>query len=227
MDSSFSRSACLPECLPSTIVFCGMPTSVEFMISYVLGIGNDAVLMDAGLVREGVRADDGLARRDGHARDVAQQLARAVDLLGVHAGLGVVEVLARVRSAMTISSRLALPARSPMPLTVHSTCVAPARTHVERIGHRHAEVVVAVDGDVDMLDALDVFTQVGDEVSTSPAAWSSRRCRAHSASSRPRRRQWSSNGPEMPSRSGRRPRRKTRCHRNSSWRRRPSRGCGR
>lgn len=30
-------------------------------------IGNDAVLMDARLVREGVRADDGLARRDGHA----------------------------------------------------------------------------------------------------------------------------------------------------------------
>ena len=34
----------------------------------------------------------------------------------------------------------------------------------ERIGHRHAEVVVAGDGDVDVLDALDVFTQVGDEV---------------------------------------------------------------
>ncbi len=38
MDSSFSRSACLPECLPSTMVFCGMPTSVEFMISYVLAL---------------------------------------------------------------------------------------------------------------------------------------------------------------------------------------------
>ena len=29
---------------------------------------------------------------------------------------------------ITISSKLALPARSPMPLTVHSTCVAPALT---------------------------------------------------------------------------------------------------
>ncbi len=32
----------------------------------------------------------------------------------------------RVRSAMTTSSRLVLPARSPIPLTVTSTCRAPA-----------------------------------------------------------------------------------------------------
>ena len=31
-----------------------------------------------------------------------------------------------VRSSMTISSSDALPARSPMPLTAHSTCLAPA-----------------------------------------------------------------------------------------------------
>ena len=34
----------------------------------------------------------------------------------------------RVRMAITTSSSEALPARSPMPLTAHSTCVAPART---------------------------------------------------------------------------------------------------
>ena len=34
----------------------------------------------------------------------------------------------RVRIAMTTSSSEALPARSPMPFTAHSTCVAPART---------------------------------------------------------------------------------------------------
>ena len=34
----------------------------------------------------------------------------------------------RVRSAMTISSMAALPARSPSPFTVHSTCRAPAET---------------------------------------------------------------------------------------------------
>ena len=34
----------------------------------------------------------------------------------------------RVRSSITISSSEALPARSPMPLIVHSTCRAPAIT---------------------------------------------------------------------------------------------------
>ena len=37
-------------------------------------------------------------------------------------------VLPRTLSAITISSREALPARSPMPLIVHSTCLAPACT---------------------------------------------------------------------------------------------------
>ena len=34
----------------------------------------------------------------------------------------------RVRNAMTVSSSAALPARSPMPLIVHSICRTPART---------------------------------------------------------------------------------------------------
>ena len=34
----------------------------------------------------------------------------------------------RTRSAITISSSAALPARSPMPFTVHSTCPTPAST---------------------------------------------------------------------------------------------------
>ena len=126
-------------------------------------IGNDAVLMDARLVREGVRADDGLARRDGHARDVAQQLARAVDLLGVHAGFGVVEVLSRAqRHDDLFKARVA---RALADAVDRAFDLRRARADAfERIGHRHAEVVVAVDGDVDMLDALDVFTQVGGDV---------------------------------------------------------------
>ena len=38
-----------------------------------LGIGDDAVLVDAGLMREGVRADNGLAGRDRHAGDIARE----------------------------------------------------------------------------------------------------------------------------------------------------------
>ncbi len=39
---------------------------------------------------------------------------------------GIGHVVLRVRSAMTISSNAAFPARSPMPLMVHSTWRAPA-----------------------------------------------------------------------------------------------------
>ena len=45
---------------------------------------------------------------------------------------------------MTISSSDALPARSPMPLIVHSTWRAPARMAAERVGHGQPEIVVAV-----------------------------------------------------------------------------------
>ena len=47
------------------------------------GALQDAVLMDACFVRERVRADDGLVPLHQHAGEAAEQLARAVDLLGV------------------------------------------------------------------------------------------------------------------------------------------------
>ena len=50
------------------------------------------MLMDAGLVGKGVSAHNGLAGRDGYAGDVAEELAGAVDLPSVDAGLGVVEI---------------------------------------------------------------------------------------------------------------------------------------
>ena len=53
----------------------------------------------------------------------------------------------RVRRPMTTSSSEQFPARSPIPLTVHSTCRAPAGDGGERVGDGEAEVVVAMDGD--------------------------------------------------------------------------------
>ena len=55
------------------------------------GIGQDAVLMDAGLMSEGVGANNGLAGRDSHAGDGAQELAGTVNLLGIDAGIRVIE----------------------------------------------------------------------------------------------------------------------------------------
>ena len=48
-----------------------------------------------------------------------------------------------------IVTRLALPVRSPMPLIVPCTCVAPASTRGQRVGHGAAGVVVAVDAERD------------------------------------------------------------------------------
>ncbi len=50
----------------------------------------------------------------------------------------------RTRIAITTSSSAALPARSPMPLMVHSICRAPPRDAGQRIRHRHAEIVMAM-----------------------------------------------------------------------------------
>ncbi len=66
----------------------------------------------------------------------------------------------RTLSAITTSSIEQLPARSPMPLIVHSTWRAPARTADEAVGDRHAEVVVAVHRQRDRLDAAHVAAQV-------------------------------------------------------------------
>ena len=51
---------------------------------------------------------------------------------------------ARVFSAMTTSSSAQLPARSPMPLMAPSTWRAPACDRRQRVGDRHAEIVVAM-----------------------------------------------------------------------------------
>ena len=57
-----------------------------------LGIGDDAVLVNTGFMGKGVGTYNGLAGRDGYAGDVAEELAGAVDLPSVDAGLGVVEI---------------------------------------------------------------------------------------------------------------------------------------
>ena len=58
------------------------------------------------------------------------------------------------RIAMTISSSDAFPARSPMPLIVHSTWRAPRPSAARRVRDREAKIVVAMDGDRDLLDSL-------------------------------------------------------------------------
>ena len=91
------------------------------------GVLQHPVLMDAALVGEGVAADDRLVRLHVEPGDGGQQLRDPQDALG----LDLVDegcASGRVRIAITVSSSAALPARSPMPLIVHSICRTPART---------------------------------------------------------------------------------------------------
>ena len=128
-----------------------------------LGIGDDAVLVDAGLMREGVRADDRLARRDRHARDIAQALAALVDLLGVDARLGLIEVAARLeRHDDLLEAGVARALADAVDGALH---LRRARLDAgEGVRDGHAEVVVTVDGEVDVLRADDVLTQKADQL---------------------------------------------------------------
>ena len=69
---------------------------------------------------------------------------------------GLAKKSARVRIAMTTSSSAALPARSPRPLIVHSTCRAPLRTPASELATAMPEVVVAVRADDALADAADL-----------------------------------------------------------------------
>ena len=87
-----------------------------------------AVLMDAGLVGERVAADDRLVALHLHAGDVRHQPAGGHQPLRVDPRVGSGSNRCAVRMAITTSSSEQLPARSPMPLIVHSICPAPFST---------------------------------------------------------------------------------------------------
>ncbi len=86
-----------------------------------------SVLVNARFVRECVASYDGFVALHFEASDLAEQR-----LVGTNRSvlMPVVQWKSswRVRRAMTISSSAQLPARSPIPLMVHSTCPHPAAT---------------------------------------------------------------------------------------------------
>ena len=85
------------------------------------------VLVDAGLVREGIGAHDRLVRRHRRAGEPLDE-ARGGSDRETSMAVCACRASPRTRRAITISSSDALPARSPIPLTVHSICCTPAST---------------------------------------------------------------------------------------------------
>jgi hypothetical protein len=60
---------------------------------------------------------------------------------------------------MATSSKAVLPARSPIPLMVTSTCLAPLKYRPWFCGGGHAQVVVAMGSNDGFVDVADVFHQ--------------------------------------------------------------------
>ena len=111
--------------------------------------------MDAGRVREGVRADDGLVGLDqnaGHGGDHARGL---VNLLGANISLQAVGVPARVQGHDDFFQRRVAGAFADAVDGAFDLPRARAGGG-EGVGRRHAEVVVAVGGQRDVLGAGDV-----------------------------------------------------------------------
>ena len=117
-----------------------------------------AVLVDAGRVSEGVRADDRLVRA-APGKPVMSLTSRLV----LYIWRVSIFVLTRPWSAprvsivMMTSSREAFPARSPSPLMQPSTWRAPTSTAAMLLGGGVAQVVMAVDADDGTVNVRDVL----------------------------------------------------------------------
>ena len=122
-----------------------------------------AVLVDAGLVREGVLTHHRLVARDRHAGDAGNEPRGGVEAAGVDGGADVEERGARLQRhhhflQRTVAGALADPVDGALDLPC-------ARDHRgEAVGDRHAEVVVAVDREPHPLDAAYVLAQVAKQL---------------------------------------------------------------
>ena len=118
-----------------------------------LGVGDDAVLVDAGLMGKGVGAHNGFAGGDGHAGDAGEQLAGLVDLAGIDAGLRAVEIHPGMKGHdHFLQTGVAGPLADAVDGALHLGGARPDTG--QGVGHSHAQVVVAVDGDIHVFHAL-------------------------------------------------------------------------
>ena len=120
-----------------------------------------AVLVDAGAVREGVCAHDGLVGLHVHARDAADQAGCAGELAGHDVRVGVELVAVHLeRHDDLLQRRVARALAQAVDGALH---LRGAVLHaLQREGRSHAQVVVGVDGDGAVLDADDVVRQALD-----------------------------------------------------------------
>ena len=120
-----------------------------------------AVLVDARAVREGVGAHDGLVRLHVDAGDTAHELARVRELLGDDVGVGVQLIAVHLDGHDDLLERGVAGALAQA--VDGALDLRGARLDaLERQRRGHAQVVVGVHGDGDVLDAVHALAQVRD-----------------------------------------------------------------
>ena len=122
----------------------------------------DAVLVDARLVAEGVGPHDGLVGLHHHPRQVGHQAAHLVELSGVHVGAQAEEVVAGPDAHHHLFQRgVARPLADAVDGALHLAGAGVDGGHA--VGYRQAQVVVAVDGDDRLVDVGHVLLDAADE----------------------------------------------------------------
>ena len=117
--------------------------------------------MDARLVGKGVLADDGLVGLHVDAGDVREQPRGLEDLLGLHGGLEAKEIPTGAQRHHDLFERgVAGALADAVDGAFHLAGAVHERG--QRVGHRLAEVVVAVDGQNRLVDAVDPLPDVRD-----------------------------------------------------------------
>ena len=119
----------------------------------------EAILMDAGFVQEAVGAGNRLHRRDFNAGNGADQFRGFIDFFGNDIGLGLIKILTRIQRHHHFFQRSITGALAE---TIHRHFdLRCARQHAgQRIGGRHAQIIMAVQGNVHLLHPAHVLLQI-------------------------------------------------------------------
>ena len=135
-----------------------------------------AVLVDAGLVGEGVVADDRLVALHLHAGDVGHQPAGGHEPLGVDPRVGVVVVAAGAQGHHDFFERAVA---GPFADAVDRAfdLAGAVFDAGQAVGHGQAQVVVAVDADHGLVDVRHAVAERADDACPCGPAWRSRPCR--------------------------------------------------
>ncbi len=111
----------------------------------------DPILVDSRLMGKGVLADDCFVRLDLHPRELAHQLAGAVDLFCADSGLAPVQIPAGIeRHDDLFQGGVARPLSDAVDRALHLP--RPGLDRRQRVCHGQAEIVVAVDADHGSVD---------------------------------------------------------------------------